>query len=128
MLKVRADSSPRELVAVRVYPPVEFPTRMFPYDGRVEIPVPPYTTESVLVAETTPLIAWRFPVREPMVRFGVVRVVPLKSERFPLASTEIAVEVANPDVEVESAKSALVPPEVPATESLAYGDVVPIPR
>ena len=36
------------------------------------MPVPPYTTESVLVADTTPLIAWRFPVSEPMVK------VPLK--------------------------------------------------
>jgi hypothetical protein len=67
-LKVRALSRPSDEVAVRVYPPVAFPTRSCPYVGSVEIPVPPYTTESVLVAETTPLTAWRFPVMEPMVR------------------------------------------------------------
>ena len=33
--------SPNELVAVSVYPPVEFPTSMFPYEGAVESPVPP---------------------------------------------------------------------------------------
>jgi hypothetical protein len=59
--------SPSEEVAVRVYPPVEFPTRMFPYDGAVESPVPPYATEMVELAETTPLIAWSGPLREPMV-------------------------------------------------------------
>ena len=47
-------------------PPVEFPTRMPP--SAVVEPVPPNICESEDVAETTPLIAWRFPVRVPMVR------------------------------------------------------------
>ena len=33
--------SPKLEVAVSVYPPVELPTSMFPYDGVVESPVPP---------------------------------------------------------------------------------------
>jgi hypothetical protein len=58
---------PREEVAVSVYPPVEFPTSICPKVGAVESPVPPYATEMVEEAETTPLIAWSGPVREPMV-------------------------------------------------------------
>jgi hypothetical protein len=58
---------PRLEVAVSVYPPVEFPTNICPKVGAVESPVPPYATEMVEEAETTPLIAWRGPVREPMV-------------------------------------------------------------
>ena len=33
--------SPKLEVAVKVYPPVEFPTSMFPKEGVVESPVPP---------------------------------------------------------------------------------------
>ena len=33
--------NPKLDVAVSVYPPVEFPTRVFPYEGVVESPVPP---------------------------------------------------------------------------------------
>ena len=58
---------PREEVAVRVYPPAEFPTNICPKVGAVESPVPPYATEIVEEAETRPLIAWSGPVREPMV-------------------------------------------------------------
>jgi hypothetical protein len=32
------------------------------------VPVPPYAIERVEVAETTPLFAWRGPVREPTVK------------------------------------------------------------
>ena len=55
----------------------------------VVLPVPPYTPERVVVAETTPLIAWRGPVRELMVT------PPLKVLR---AVYTLVVEVAN-DVE-----------------------------
>jgi hypothetical protein len=58
---------PSDEVAVSVYPPVEFPTSIWPKVGAVESPVPPYATEMVELAETTPLIAWRGPVRLPMV-------------------------------------------------------------
>ena len=71
-LKVSGFSRPSDEVAVRVYAPVLLPTRMLPYVGAEERPVPPYTTESVLVADTTPLIAWRLPLSAPMVK------VPLK--------------------------------------------------
>ena len=57
VLKERADSRPREEVAVRVYVPVLLPTRMFPYVGEAVMPVPPKAVESVVVALTTPLIA-----------------------------------------------------------------------
>jgi hypothetical protein len=60
-------TSPSDEVAVSVYPPVEFPTSICPKVGAVESPVPPYATEMVELAETTPLIAWRGPLREPMV-------------------------------------------------------------
>ena len=43
------------------------PTRSCPYVGEALIPVPPKAVESVEVAETTPLMAWRLPVMEPMV-------------------------------------------------------------
>ena len=46
-------------------------------DGEV-VPVPPYMTESVFVALTTPFTAWRFPVIEPMVRPPCAESVPLK--------------------------------------------------
>lgn len=49
--------SPRDDVAVSVYPPLVLPTRIFPYEGRVDMPVPPYTGESVEVAETAPFTA-----------------------------------------------------------------------
>jgi hypothetical protein len=58
---------PREEVAVRVYPPDEFPTRMFPYEGAEVSPVPPYKTPMEVVADTTPLFAWSGPLRVPMV-------------------------------------------------------------
>jgi len=65
---MRVEASPRDEVAVRVYPPSAFPTSMFPYDGSVERPVPPYATESVDDAETAPLIPWSIPVSDPRVR------------------------------------------------------------
>ena len=46
--------SPSDDVAVSVYPPDELPTNMFPNDGVVVRPVPPYTTPIDVVAETTP--------------------------------------------------------------------------
>ena len=61
--------------------PVLFPTRMFPYVGEVLIPVPPKAVESVEVALSTPLIAWRVPVRVPMVAVPVA--VKLAVERLP---------------------------------------------
>ena len=45
------------------------------------MPVPPKAVESVVVAETTPLIAWRLPVRVPMVTVPVA--VRFASERLP---------------------------------------------
>ena len=48
---------PSDEVAVRVYEPVELPTRMLPYDGSVEMPVPPKAVARVEEAETTPLMA-----------------------------------------------------------------------
>ena len=64
--------------------PVEFPTRSCPYVGEVLIPVPPKAVESVVVAETVPLMACKAPVRLPIVT-------------LPLESMENAasVEVAN---------------------------------
>ena len=54
---------PRELVAVKVYPPEEFPTSSCPYVGADVSPVPPYSTPMEEVAETTPLFACRGPLR-----------------------------------------------------------------
>ena len=45
------------------------------------MPVPPKAVESVVVAETTPLIAWSGPVRVPMVTVPVA--VRFASERLP---------------------------------------------
>ncbi len=55
-------------MAVSVYPPDEFPTSIFPYDGDEVNPVPPYNTPIDDVADTTPLFAWSGPFRFPTVR------------------------------------------------------------
>ena len=57
----------RDEVAKSVYVPLEFPTNICPNVGAVLIPVPPKKVERVEEAETTPLIAWRGPVNEPIV-------------------------------------------------------------
>ena len=59
---------PRDDVAVSVYPPDELPTSIFPNDGAVERPVPPYITPTDVVADTTPLLACRGPFRVEIVR------------------------------------------------------------
>ena len=92
--------SPKEEVAVSEYPPAAVPTRICPKVGDVERPVPPKATESVEVAETTPLMAWRLSERVPMVRFGVVR--------SPVA--EIVVVPVPPTARVFAEKSVVVAP------------------
>ena len=62
---------------------------------RVVEPVPPYTPESEVVADTTPLIAWRGPVRDAMVRPPLKVFAPLHVLVF-----ESNVEDANDQVEV----------------------------
>ncbi len=48
---------PSDDVAVSVYPPLELPSSICPYDGAVVNPVPPYITPIDDVAETTPAFA-----------------------------------------------------------------------
>ena len=60
--------SPNDDVAVSEYPPVPLPTSMFPYDGAVVSPVPPYITPTDVVADTTPALACSGPLRELTVR------------------------------------------------------------
>ena len=61
---------PRDDVAVSVYPPAALPTRMFPNDGAVVSPVPPYIVPIDVVALTTPLFACSGPL-SPAARFNV---------------------------------------------------------
>ena len=81
---------------------------MFPYVGEVLMPVPPKAVESVEVADTTPLIAWRVPVSEPMVSpplkvlsaLYVLAVVVLKAVvKTPVALLYARGYVAESDVE-----------------------------
>jgi hypothetical protein len=66
VLESVAPSNARPEPMRRVFTPeTPFPARI---PESVVLPVPPYTPESVEVADTTPLIAWRGPVSEPMVR------------------------------------------------------------
>ncbi len=62
-------------------------------------------------------------MREPRVRFE-----PFNKETSPFWLILNAVVVANPAVEVEIAKRSVEPPAEPARESLAYGEVVPMPN
>ncbi len=50
-----------------MYPPEEFPTSIFPYDGATVNPVPPYITPIDVVALTTPLFACNGPLSRPSV-------------------------------------------------------------
>ncbi len=86
-------------------------------------------SEVVVAFEVVALRAVKFckVEEESTRRFGVVNNAPLNNERLPLASTESAVVVAKPAVDVERAKRFVVPPAAPATESFAHGDVVPMP-
>ena len=65
-------------VAVKAYPPDEFPTNTFPYDGTDESPVPPYTTPMDVVAETTPFAAVKGPFAVPKVNAPFKVVAPEK--------------------------------------------------
>ena len=59
------------------------------------MPVPPKATERVLVADTTPAVAWRGPVSAPTVSAGVTTLPP-KVATFPLLTVSaLTVEVAN---------------------------------
>ena len=59
---------PREEVAERVYPLDALPRSNWPYEGAEVRPVPPYSTPTDVVAETTPPFACSGPLREPTVR------------------------------------------------------------
>jgi hypothetical protein len=116
-LVVRADTvdeprRPRDDVAESVYPFVAFPRRSWPYEGRVERPVPPYATEMVEEADTVPFTAWRGPVREPKVREPRV-------ER-PL-TLRVPVAVMFPAERLPETRA------FPWTERAWDGEVVPIP-
>ena len=50
-----------------MYPPLVLPTNIFPYDGADVRPVPPYSTPTEVVAETTPLFACSGPLSVPNV-------------------------------------------------------------
>src|SRR3989338_3445237 len=63
--------------------------RMSPME-KVEFPVPPYAGESVEVAETTPLSAWRGPVSEPMAKVVVVALVVVAFTMTRLVMVEVA--------------------------------------
>jgi hypothetical protein len=56
-----------EPITADLIPCAPFPASKPP--SGVEEPVPPYTWESVVEAETTPLTAWRLPVTLPRYRF-----------------------------------------------------------
>ena len=69
------EERPREDVDICVQPVAEgLPTRSW-FAMTDDMPVPPYTDERVLVADTLPPTAWRGPVRDPMPRFVVYRLV-----------------------------------------------------
>ena len=94
---------------MRVYPPVEFPTSICPKVGAVESPVPPYATEMVEEAETTPLMAWSGPVREPMVtpplktleaEYVLTVVVPNAVEKTPVEELYASGYTAESEVEL----------------------------
>ena len=70
--------SPREEVAVRLYPPVELPRRILPYEGDDDRPVPPYKTPIDVVAETTPALACKGPLNELKVSVPLNMFAPLQ--------------------------------------------------
>ena len=78
MKRYAKDDSPRDEVAVSVYPPAELPTNMFPYEGAVVSPVPPYNTPTDDVAETSPLFACSGPDRVPRVNVELNVLAPVK--------------------------------------------------
>jgi len=114
---------PSDDVEVSVYPPRAFPTRILPNDGDVERPVPPYATERVDVAETSPLIAWRGPFSE---EFSVSPFVPDTVRAVVEAYGKME---ATDEVAVNEPARALFPrSELPLTERVLQGEVVPSPR
>jgi hypothetical protein len=59
---------PKDEVDISVYPPRALPTSKLPYEGAVVRPVPPYSTPTEVVAESTPLFACIGPFRVPRVK------------------------------------------------------------
>ena len=77
-------TSPNDEVATRSYAPLEFPTKIFPYVGAVEVPVPPLLIPRIPVmsdarlmseVETAPPVAFKKPERFESVNEPAVRLV-----------------------------------------------------
>src|SRR3989344_3983224 len=86
---------------------------------------PRISTLLVNVEEAVGLETKRLPLTPRSAELPGV-VVPMPTS--PLLSIWKTVEVAKRDVEDEMLKSGVLCPDLPATESVANGDVVPIPK